>query len=249
MRTLCFTNAKGGVGKTTSAVNVAGALADGGARVLLVDLDQQASASISLGVEPVDADAYDVVTGGHTVTDAVVARPGEEGHASIDVVPASIRLARLDTEAGGGLTGRLARALDAVAGSYDYAVIDCPPSLGAATLAALRASDAVYIPLSADYLALRGINTVTSVVRRERERNSGLEVGGVIVTNYDSRKVLCRNVLEAAEGTFGKGRVWPVRTCVALAEAPSAQQTIFEYAPKSNGAADYAAIANAIAGR
>lgn len=250
MKTLCFTNAKGGVGKTTSAVNVAGALADRGARVLLVDMDQQASASVSVGIEPEDRDAYDVATGAAEVEDAAVWRNGLNGCSGFHVVPASIRLAKLDTGAAkGGVTGILSRALERAAESYDYAVIDCPPSLGAATLSALRASDAVYIPLGADYLALRGINTVTAVVRRERERNKGLEVGGVIVTGYDARKVLCRSVLDAAIASFGADKVRTIRTCVALAEAPSAQQTIFEYAPKSNGAADYADAAEWIAGR
>lgn len=243
MRTICFTNAKGGVGKTTTAVNVAGALADAGLRVLLIDLDQQASASLSVGVEPGEVDAYDVATGRAEVSDAAVRREGREGRASFDVLPASIRMARFDSDAtGGGVIGRLASALERASSSYDFAVIDCPPSLGAATLAGLRAADVAYIPLSADYLALRGINTVLAVVRNERKRNPRLEVGGVVVTSYDGRKVLCRQVLDAARESF-KGKAHTVRTCVALAEAPSAQETIFEYAPKSNGAADYAEIA------
>lgn len=230
MRTICFTNAKGGAGKTTSAVNVAAYLAKR-SRVVLVDLDQQASATLSLGVESDGPTSYEVITGSAGIAEAAVPH-GKR----LYVVPASVRLAMLDAEK--APTGALKRALEGA--GYDFAVIDCPPSIGRATTAALKASDAAFIPIRADYLSLLGIEPITETMGAV---NPSLSIAGVIVTDYDGRKALCKKVLASVEEKFGKDRTFPVRTCVALAEAPIAHESIFGYDPESNGAKDYKAVA------
>lgn len=238
MKTICFTNAKGGVGKTTSAVNVAAALGRRFGSVVLIDLDQQASATASLGARQDGPTSYDVLTGEVGIDDAA-ALAGAPG---VAVVPAGIELAAADASKGIRLDA-LRRAL--AASQFDIAVLDCPPALSLPTLCAMAASEFAVVPMRADYLSLRGIETTLGAM----QRFDGLSVAGVILNEYDGRKVLCRQVLERVRARFGEDSTFTVRSCVALAEAPMEGVSVLDYAPKSNGAVDYQAVADSLAAR
>lgn len=238
-RIICFSNHKGGVGKTCSVCNVGAGLARQGKKVLLIDLDPQANLSASLGVQDAgDRDIYHVLTSQrelpeviHTITE------------NLDLVPSSLDLAGAEIELSSE-TGReylLKEQLDLVVDRYDYMLIDCAPSLGLLTTNGLTACSEVFIPLQPQFLSLHGISRLTSVIDKIRQRlNKTLHIGGVLITQYDGRKVLNRDVVDGVEEHFGEKLFRTrVRDNVALAEAPGNGKDIFRYAPKSYGAQDY----------
>jgi len=233
---ITLSNHKGGVGKTTSTVNLGAALNRAGKRVLLVDLDPQANLTQSLGLAGTEPTIYDALR----ATKPLTAVPVLEG---FDVVPSTLDLSGAEIELSAE-TGReyvLKELLDAQRQSYDFILIDSPPSLGLLTLNALTASDEILIPLQAQYLATQGLSKLLEIVEKiQRRLNKSLSVGGVFLTQYDGRKILNRNVAEALEGHF-KGRIFAtrIRDNVALAEAPTQGVDIFRYDPKSYGADDY----------
>jgi len=243
---LTISNHKGGVGKTTSAINIGAAFSSLGYRVLLIDLDPQANLSQSLGINQ-KAEAptiYEAMRGLAPLKPI----PVKDG---LEVVPSSIDLAGAEIELAGEIAREyiLKNLLAEVEASYDYIIIDSPPSLGLLTVNALTACKAVYIPLQAQYLALQGVAKLLEIIAKiKRGLNKDLVLGGVFLTQYDSRKVLNRNVLEAVLDHFKSGEVLEtkVRDNVALAEAPAAQKDIFSYSPKSYGAEDYLALAKEI---
>jgi len=245
MKTIALFNQKGGVGKTTSAANIGAGLARLGRRVLLIDLDPQANLTYSLGLDPfsLDASIYELLDGKAALADTIRTRDG------FDLIPAAIQLAGAELHFA-GVPGRemlLRDVLQETAG-YDYALIDCPPSLGLLTLNALTACQTVYIPIQAELLPLQGLRQLMDTVELVRKRlNPGIKITGVITTFYDPRKIMQRTVLERIGEQFG-GKVFksPIRVNVALAEAPGQGQTIFEYSPDSNGAADYTALCQEI---
>ena len=255
MRRIAVINQKGGVGKTTTTVNLAAALAAAGKRVCVLDLDPQAHASTHLGVEPDGTlpSVYDVLVSNKPV--AAVRRQVDD---NLWLVPSDINLAAAEVELA-GVVGReviLREALALDAEPYDFVLTDCGPSLGVLTLNALAASGEVFIPLQPHFLALHGLSKLLETTALVSRRiNPGLTVGGVVVCLYEAATKLAQEVvsdlrafLEKSRGAgvpWAEARVFEtkIRRNVKLAECPSFGKSIFAYAPKSPGAADYAALA------
>jgi len=236
-------NHKGGVGKTTSAINIGAGMVELGRRVLLVDLDPQANLTLSLGVPRQPNTIYEAVRGESPLVPYNV----REG---LDVVISTLDLSGAEMELinEAGREFILRELFDPIKEDYDYIIIDCPPSLGLLTLNALTSSDLVYIPLQTEFLAMQGLAKIQQVINKVKLRlNKGLEVGGVIATMYDHRKVLNRDVVETIKKYFGEAVFdTMIRDNVALAEAPAQRQDIFTYSPKSPGAEDYLSLCREI---
>jgi chromosome partitioning protein len=229
-------NHKGGVGKTTSAINIAAGLVQLGKKVLLVDLDAQANVGLSLGIPRQKFTIYEALRG----ESELVPYQYKEG---FDVITSSLDLSGAEMELinEAGREYILRELFESVSGNYDFIILDCPPSLGLLTLNALTSSDYVYIPLQTQFLALQGLAKMKQVIDKVRFRlNKKLEIGGVIATMYDSRKVLNRDVVDTIQKYFGD-KVFKtlIRNNIALAEAPAQRQDIFSYNSSSNGALDY----------
>jgi chromosome partitioning protein len=239
-------NHKGGVGKTTSTINIGAGLKEQGKKVLLIDLDPQANLSISLGIPRQKHTIYEALRGEGDLQ-PYTHRPG------LDVITSSLDLSGAEMELinEAGREFILRDLLHQIIDQYDYVLIDCPPSLGLLTLNALTASRYVLIPLQTEFLAVQGLAKIKQVIDKVKFRlNKSLEMGGVIATMYDSRRVLNRDVVDTIHKYFGD-KVFKtyIRDNVALAEAPAQRKDIFEYAPKSPGAADYAGLSKEIAER
>lgn len=259
MRSIAIINQKGGVGKTTTAVNLAAGLARSGQRVGLLDMDPQAHASLHLGVDPKRpiATTYDLLT-----TDAPLAEVWQDAGANLRVAPAHIDLAAAEVELAGVvgreviLRDKLAANQNAAEGSgLDYLLIDCPPSLGVLTLNALCAVEDVFLPLQPHFLALHGLSKLMQTVGLVADRlNNRLRMAGVILCLYESGTKLAAEVSADVDAYFqqlrGQGPVWRgvrlfdtrIRRNIRLAEAPSFGQSIFGYAADSRGAEDYLAL-------
>lgn len=235
---ICLSNHKGGVSKTCSAVNIGAGLSKLGKKCLLIDLDPQANLSLSLGVKAPTHSIYGALKGEHNLAAAIT--PIME---NLDIVPSTVDLAaaelELSSEAGREVI--LKELIEPVKKKYDYIILDCPPSLGLLTINALTASENVFIPLQAQYLALQGLTKLTEVIDKIKKRlNKNLSIGGVLITQYDQRKVLNKDVATSIEGHFAdKVFKTKIRDNVSLAEAPSTGLDIFRYNPKSSGAKDY----------
>ncbi len=239
-------NHKGGVGKTTSAINIGAALVELGKRVLLLDLDPQANLTVSLGVPRQRITIYENMRGEAELTPFRVKENMDVIISTLDLSGAEMELIN---EAGREFI--LRELFATVLHDYDYIIIDCPPSLGLLTLNALTASDYVVIPMQTEFLALQGLAKIKQIVDKVRFRlNKKLQIGGVVATMYDNRKVLNRDVLSTIQKYFGE-KVFQtlVRENVALAEAPASHQDIFAYNNKSNGAEDYLELAKEIDAR
>jgi chromosome partitioning protein len=251
-RVIAIANQKGGVGKTTSAVNLAASLAAAEKRTLLVDADPQANATSGVGLErdALQLTVYEVLLDNRPLVDAV--RRGIH-FPLLDVAPASRDLVGAEVE----LVGRahretlMRRALDALRRSYDYVLIDCPPSLGLLTLNMLTAADAVVIPIQCEYYALEGLSQLLNTIRLvQRNFNPRLAVDGVLLTMYDARLNLSRQVAEEAQEYFG-ARMFKtvIPRNVRLAEAPSFGKPILLYDIGSVGAQSYLSVAEELIGR
>ncbi|MGI8474817.1 MAG: ParA family protein [Thermomicrobiales bacterium] len=242
--TVALANQKGGVGKTTSAVNLSVLLARHGLRVLLVDFDPQGNATSSLGVDKrtLDATVYDVLVGGLATADVVMADVRER----LDLLPSTPTLAGAEVELV-GIAKReraLLRALTQVKGRYDVILMDCPPSLGLLTVNALTAADFVLVPIQCEFLALEGLGQlITTIDLVKRQLNPSLDVLGVLMTMYDARTRLSASVVEEVRRYFPH-RIFRtlVPRSIRLAEAPSYGQAIAEYDPESRGAQAYRAV-------
>lgn len=236
-------NHKGGVGKTTSAVNLGAALVELGKRVLLMDLDPQANLSLSVGAPRVKYSIYEALKG-ESELHPVNIKP------NFDVVTSSINLSSVEMELvnEAGREFILRELIEPIIDNYDFIIIDCPPSLGLLTLNALTSSHYVLIPLQSEFLAIQGLTRIKQVVDKVRFRlNKRLEICGVAATMFDARKVLNRDVVETIQKYFGdKVFKTMIRDNVSLAEAPASRQDIFEYNKKSQGAEDYLALAKEV---
>jgi chromosome partitioning protein len=254
-RVLAVANQKGGVGKTTSTVNIAAALALHGARVVVIDTDPQGNASTALGVDHRSGrpSTYDVLVDGAKITEVAAPVPGIDG---LRCVPATIELAGAEIElvAMPARERRLLSAVTALAAEdpdVDYVLIDCPPSLGLLTLNALVAASEVLIPIQCEFYALEGLGQLVRNVERVQEAyNPELQVGPILLTMYDARTRLADQVAAEVRRHFGD-RVLDtlVPRSVRISEAPGYGQTVMTYDPGSRGAVSYYAAAREIAQR
>jgi chromosome partitioning protein len=240
---ISISNHKGGVGKTTSVVNIGAGLNKLGKKVLLIDLDAQANLSQSLGLTNQARNIYTAIRGEHELEPIQVLK-------GFDVVPSTLDLSgaeiELSNEAGREFI--LQELVAPIKKSYDYILVDCPPSLGLLTINSFTASDEVFIPLQAEFLAMQGLSKLVEIIEKIKKRlNKNLKVGGVFITQYDNRKVLNRDVLATIQEHF-KDNIFKtqIRDNVALAEAPAQGLDIFRYNPKSYGADDYLALCKEI---
>jgi chromosome partitioning protein len=242
-RRIAILNQKGGTGKTTTAVNVAAGAAERGYRVLLIDTDAQGNVGVCLGING-DRTLYHVLVDGADPLEAAVPVRKHLDVITSDctLAAAEIWLAREDADTRArAMTHRLNTMK--VSRRYDYVVLDCGPSLNLLNQNALRYADEVVVPVTCDYLALVGVKQVLRTIRDvERHLHHTVRVSAVLPTFYDARTRLAREVLERLQEHFGRRCLAPVRTNTRLAEAPSHKQTIFEYAPQSSGAEDYARV-------
>lgn len=243
---IAILNHKGGVGKTTTTINLAAALQQKKKRVLAIDMDGQANLTESFGLSiEEEQTVYGAMKGKYPL-------PLVETSSGVTVVPSCLDLsaaeAELINEPGRELilNGLIAKLLDNR--KFDYILIDCPPSLGLLTLNALTAADYLIIPVQAQFLAMRGMAKIMNVIATVQERlNPKLAIGGIVITQFDKRKTLNKSVAELVKDSFCE-KVFKtvIRDNVSLAEAPIKGKNIFEYSKNSNGAKDYMALAQEI---
>lgn len=250
-RIFAVANQKGGVGKTTTAVNVSAAVARLGKRVLLVDIDPQGNSTTGLGIDKTQVETcmYDVLLKNATVRDAL----HKTSVANLTLLPATLNLAGAELELVSALSReqRLKSALATVVHDFDLIIIDCPPSLGLLTLNALTAADAILIPVQAEYFALEGLGQLTRVIDLVRAHlNPTLSIHGVVVTMFDGRTNLARQVVDEVERHF-PNLVFATRIPrnIRVSEAPSFGAPITEFDSRSAGALAYAALAEEVLAR
>lgn len=247
-RIIAIANQKGGVGKTTTSVNLSACLAYLGKKVLLVDIDPQGNASSGVGVNKgeVQQCIYDVLIDDVNVKETILETKVENLH----IVPATISLAGAEIELVSTISRevRLKRALQEVQGLYDYIIIDCPPSLGLLTINSLTASDAIIIPVQCEFYALEGLSQLLSTIRLvQKHLNKNLAIDGVLLTMFDARTNLGIQVIEEVKKYF-QDKVYKtiIPRNVRLSEAPSHGEPIIIYDPKSRGAEVYLELAREV---
>lgn len=233
---ISISNHKGGVGKTTSVVNIGAGLNKLGKKVLLIDMDPQENLTLSFGIRNTEYSVYGALKGLYPIKPVSIRE-------NLDLVPATLELSNAETElsAEAGREYLLLEALEPIKNDYDYVLIDCPPSLGLLTINALTASNYVYLPIQAHYLAIKGLAKMNEVtVKIQKRLNKNLSIGGVFITMYDKRKVLHRDVVETVKSYFQE-KVFDtkIRENISLAEAPYTGSDVFQYDAKCFGSEDY----------
>lgn len=241
-KAIAIFNQKGGVGKTTTNINLAACLANKGKKVLLLDIDPQGNTTSGLGIDKrnMEYSTYDLLIEKDFDTPKAIIKTGTEG---LDLIPASVSLSGAEVELVNvkGREKRLKKAMDKVKKKYDYIFIDCPPSLGLLTVNSLTAVDSVLIPIQCEFYALEGVAQLMNTIEIVKKNlNSKLEIEGVILSMFDGRTNLSIQVVEEVKKYFGK-KVYTtvIPRNVRLAEAPSYGLPIVEYDPRSTGAEAY----------
>ena len=247
-RTISISNQKGGVGKTTTAVNLSSCIAVAEHKVLVVDMDPQANTTSGFGIDPnsVGNSVYEVLINDLNINEAIIKT--QLGY--LDLLPSHVRLVGAELEMVGAITREkiLEHALTHLATPYDYIFIDCPPSLGLLTLNALTAADSILIPIQCEYYALEGLSQLLNTVRLvQKHLNTRLEIEGVLLTMFDGRLNLSRQVAEDVKKYFGD-KVYKsvILRNVRLSEAPSHGKPIILYDAVSSGAENYMSLATEI---
>ncbi|EOT26218.1 ParA family protein [Enterococcus saccharolyticus] len=250
-RIISVANQKGGVGKTTTTVNLGACLAYVGKKVLLVDIDAQGNATSGVGIKKADVltDIYDVIVNDAPIRDTILASSRE----NLDIVPATLQLAGAEIELATKMARetRLKSALQEVTAQYDYILIDCPPSLGSLTINAFTASDSILIPVQCEYYALEGLSQLLNTVRLvQKHFNPELEIEGVLLTMFDARTNLSSEVVEDVRRYFQE-KVYQtvIPRNIRLSEAPSYGLSIVDYDLRSKGAEVYQALAKEVLAR
>ena len=250
-KVIAIINQKGGVGKPTTAINLAAALGEMGKQVLLVDLDPQGNCSSGLGVEKslIQRCIYDVLLNDVPIEDVIIPDIAE----GVDIAPATINLAGAEVELVAEMAreNRLKDAVGSMRGRYDFILIDCPPSLGLLTVNALVAADKLLIPIQCEFYALEGVTKLLESMKRVKSRlNPTLDIYGILLTMYDSRTTLSKQVVDEVREYFGR-LVFstPIPRTVKLSEAPSFGQPITQYDPKGRGSLAYIEIAKEVISR
>jgi chromosome partitioning protein len=244
-----FVNQKGGVGKTTSAINIGAYLAAGGKSVLLVDFDSQANLSSGIGISAAKPGIYELLSGAASIAETI----RQTTIPALSVIPAGIDLSGAAVELIGqqGREFYLRNALEPVRDRYDFILIDCPPSLGILTLNGLVAADAVLIPMQCEYFAMEGLSLLLQTVKRiQQNLNPSLGIGGIFFTMYDQRTRLAQDVIKQVSGYF-KETVFTtiIPRNVRLSEAPSHGMAILQYDPQCAGARAYKILAEEVLNR
>ncbi|MEY8306021.1 ParA family protein [Enterococcus faecium] len=244
-------NQKGGVGKTTTTVNLGACLASLGKKVLLVDMDAQGNATSGVGIRKPDVtrDIYDVLVNELPIDEATLITE----HENLSIVPATLQLAGAEIELTSMMAreSRLKESLAEVSSQYDYILIDCPPSLGHLTINSFTASDSILIPVQCEYYALEGLSQLLNTVRLvQKHFNPELEIEGVLLTMYDARTNLGNEVVEEVRKYF-REKVYEtiIPRNIRLSEAPSHGKPIIDYDPRSRGAEVYQALAKEVVSR
>lgn len=245
---IAIANQKGGVGKTTTSVNLSAGLASIGKRVLLIDIDPQGNTTSGVGVNKADVEncIYDVLINEVDPREAIVPTMVD----GLSIIPATIQLAGAEIELVPTISRevRLKRAISQVKSQFDYVIIDCPPSLGILTINSLTAADSVLIPIQCEYYALEGLSQLLNTVRLvQKHLNTSLQIEGVLLTMFDARTNLGIQVIEEVKKYFQQ-KVYKtvIPRNVRLSEAPSHGQSIITYDPKSKGAEVYLELAKEV---